>query len=367
MKIKEYKEVIDKMYAEGAKPREIAEVVPFTAKQISTFYSSYNKTEYPKEISPSDLLKKHGYDPDKYELISASHSSRETIEGENLSTKRVSVRLKKDAIVEDVTDYSKLVENIKPIKLKKSNIKKAKSSLVVNLADLHFGLVNIDYYKDIIEQLLELISSKQWNEIVLVNLGDALHVNNRETRATSSGTVVFGEHNQKAPEYLIQMFVSLIDSANDHSKKIKVVSIIGNHSQFDNIAFLALEQRYRLNKNIEFDIRNDNRTYVQVEKNNVIQYHHGHLSGNAKINRYEKSFYNEALDILNSKSNRFMISGHVHHHQYMDDNGFVKIVAPTATAESDYENRLGFTGAKQQFLCLEMDKDGISKQHHIRK
>lgn len=323
---------------------------------------------------PEFLLVKHGFNPDKFSLISARSSVWDGNLGEGkevLYSSKISVKPKdysKDikALVEkSVNDL--YTNGFADISVKNETENTSTNFLEVCFPDLHIGLTdrsgNSDYFPQY--KFLSDVSSyiknniKKYNKIVLAFLGDIFHYDTK-LKTTTAGTQQESNMSfESMYSYAVRYFTTFIDiiykASCENNTKIDIIYVPGNHDEILGYTLMALLQQLYNKSNIEFDISNEYRKYIKLG-NNIIGYTHGDMSAK-NISRW---IYNDAANDLANVSNIEIHAGHLHHEQVFEDGGVTVRYLPSLAETSPWEKSKGYSH-KRCGMIFDWGYDGLNE------
>ena len=235
------------------KSREILEVKPSTFAKFGLENDGTQTSERMLALSESDmknptsLMKAHGYNPNEFELLSATNN----FWGNEQYQSKIKVKpLKSDILSrEDVKDIVKnfdasqvMIEVLR--RENKFNIVKRRKALEVCFTDLHLGLFswaketgeNGDYkiiegkVNQLVDELKQEILNDNNIDTLFINfLGDNLHVDNEEGKTTGGTFVHMDGRAKKMVMVAYRMFINIISSLSI-VPYVYVRSVEGNHS-----------------------------------------------------------------------------------------------------------------------------------------
>ena len=121
----------------------------------------------------------------------------------------------------------------------------AEGMLEIPLFDMHFGIADIDYYRDTLEEILAIISSKRWDKIVIPVGQDLFHNDSIADGKTTKGTLIEKVNLTKAVYDAETFYFNLIDTALQNANEVSVIYSPGNHDKTVGWLFVRiLKTRY---------------------------------------------------------------------------------------------------------------------------
>lgn len=376
-------QLIDNMDDEEIK--EEYDLSPFDKESVTINYEK-GETISSKEIpltpdqltNPSELLMAHGYNPDDWEIRTATNSktSRMTPNGNTyVYASRITLKPKKSALT-DVMEVAKYLEGFRAPKL--PVIKKVKPTdeyLVVPLYDLHFGRFpdvedfekyDINEEKDRIinhvKKYIDKFSNRDFNKIYLIVGQDFL--NSSFTGFTSSqshlqsNAIDFRTMFRAGSELLI----SIIDMFAAKCNNLEVVGSLGNHDvSEEQMLFMLLKAYYRHESNIKVDDGFAPRKYREIGNATV---GFGHLDKESK--RAFGLMQIEAKDSWANTKSHVFIAGHLHHFSVDNENGVELYRIPAICPPDRWTRDNGYVMNEPKTMCFIFDKvDGLIETHFM--
>ena len=130
-----------------------------------------------------------------------------------------------DEILEAIRDNTPVAQ-IQP-----KVIEEADGMLEIPLFDMHFGIADIDYYRDTLEEILAIVASKHWNKIVIPVGQDLFHNDSIADGKTTKGTLIEKVNLTKAIRDAETFYFNLIDTALQNANSVDVIYSPGNHDK----------------------------------------------------------------------------------------------------------------------------------------
>ena len=317
------------------------------------------------EMSPDQskdakfLLESHGFNTDEWEITSAKNSiwnANTKADGiKTLYSSKITVKPKtKEFNIDDA--INELKKHISPIKFNKPTVNEG-GLLEIPLFDLHFGIADLDYYKETLEKISSKITNKKWDTILFVIGQDGLH-NDGFTGKTTSGTLIDKVDMEKAVQDIKQFYFTLITLAGDSSQNVNVVFSNGNHDQMVGYMFVQLlEVKF---PDVNFDSQLKERKAF-IWNDIFIGLTHGDKSGN----RTTKAFLAEYGKQIATAKVVEVHTGHWHHEKSKDDFGIVVRTLSTGAKTDGYHYDNGFIGSMQRFQLFEYSEDALEAIYYV--
>lgn len=305
------------------------------------------------------LLSAHGFDPKVWELVSARNNIWNTnsqAQGvQTLYSSKISVKPLKNGF-----DIDKLIEKankeVKPVYVERTSTD-GTSLLEIPLFDMHFGIADLDYYKETLHKILDKIEHKSWDTILFIIGQDLLHNDGFEGK-TTSGTMIDKVDTEKAWNDAMEFYSQLIKASLPQAKNVVAYYSAGNHDRGISYGFVrTLEAKF---PQVKFDTGIKHRKAF-VFHDVFIGFTHGD-KGHARLS---KNFFSEYGKDMGKAKLIEIHTGHLHHEKSKDDLGFLVRTLSTGAKTDDYHYDNGFTGAHKRFQLFEYSKDSLDSIYYI--
>lgn len=317
------------------------------------------------------LLKMHGYDPEKFELVSAgssmwqngSNQGNKTLYASKIRVRPISKEKDLIRMIDEVCEKYTNEQNkglLDTVDFTPQTLYSADEMLEICVPDLHIGLSeweqgensmstqNIIVYEKI-GKMQSAIATTGVSEVMLCFLGDIFHYDTIN-KTTSKGTqqcsnVPF----QDAFDAAVRSVLLMIRSVAEALKRIhtyytvNVLYVPGNHDTLLGYAIMAVaEAAFHNDENIKFDIRQQHRKFVVFGKN-LIGYAHGDID-KKKLSQW---LYTEAREYISNVKEIEVHCGHLHSEQVTEDNGVIVRHLPTICGVSPWEYQKGYHSTRR--------------------
>jgi hypothetical protein len=303
------------------------------------------------------LLQAHGFDINKWELLSArnniwnSYSKQDGVM--TLYSSKITVKPKLNGI-----DYEKLIETIKqsiePIHIE--NTSSGNGLLEIPLFDSHFPITTYEEYKPTQNKILNFLS-RSWEEVIFILAQDMLHNDNFRGQ-TANGTQIEVVDMAKAWEDARKFFEPMLTHALMKSKRVKVIYSKGNHDESMSWAFVQmLKARF---PQIEFDDEIKERK-VHVYKKVFIGITHGDKARKNLHNIFPVEF---PIEWSQAKT-REIHTGHFHKEDAADIYGMMIRTLSTRNKTDKWHKDNGFVGAHKRFMLFEYSDEELESIHYV--
>lgn len=233
--------------------------------------------------------------------------------------------------------------------------------LEIPLFDMHWGIAFMDYYEPVLNEILDLITSRRWDKIVIPFGQDFFHNDSVINGKTTKGTPIEKVDMTRAVKEGQKFLYTLIDTAIPCANEVKVVYSAGNHDMSTSWMFMqVLLERYGpsvVDDSIEY------RKVVTYGKNSIMLTHGDSKQATAKnlAHIFPISFAEEfaKADV------REVHAGHLHHEAEADIYGVMVRRLSSGGKVDDWSNREDFIGTHRRFMLFEWDQKKLASIHYI--
>lgn len=107
----------------------------------------------------------------------------------------------------------------------------AEGMLEIPLFDMHFGIADMEYYRDTLSEILGIISGRRWDKIIIPVGQDLFHNDSIVNGITTKGTLIEKVNLKQAVYDAKTFYFNTIDTALDNANEVKVIYSPGNHDK----------------------------------------------------------------------------------------------------------------------------------------
>lgn len=341
----------------------------------------------PKEVkeNPRLVLKAMGYNPSEWEIMSLQISNWQQHTREQSTKELYAVKVKlrptrdldkekvyeiiDKAIIEHITPYE-LDETVERLDLDKSK------SLLLPAVELHLGKearvfdVGENYNVEIAKQRYDeiiyttMLEQEKWNAHKLIyGIGnDFLNVDTPANTTTKGTQQLGGISSYELFDIGLKLQLRSLLALREMFNEIEVVLVKGNHAnQTEYMLYRALEQRFANDDTIKF--RSDYKDIQAVKMGNTSIFM---THGDVNYKRTIESMSNEFHKIYGDTEHRYILLGHLHHKQKIDElNGFTvfRLSSPSGIDRWHYKNR--YYGKAGQEIFVFDHKSGLENIRYM--
>ena len=233
--------------------------------------------------------------------------------------------------------------------------------LEIPLFDMHWGVAFMDYYEPVLNELLDLITSKTWDKIVIPFGQDFFHNDSIINGQTTKGTAIEKVDMMRAVREGRTFMYALIDTALQCANKVEVLYSAGNHDRSISWMFMqVLLERYG------DDVVDDSLEYRKVVtygKNSIMLTHGDSKQATAKnlAHIFPISF---AEEFANADV-REVHAGHLHHEAEADIFGVMVRRLSSGGKVDGWSDKQDFVGSHRRFMVFEWDREKLRSIHYI--
>lgn len=262
-------------------------------------------------------------------------------------------------------DYHEFIdaikEHVEPFEHESSQHIRADRMLEIPLFDMHWGVAFMDYYKNVLSDLLCLMNSRDWDSIVIPFGQDFFHNDSIINGQTTKGTVIEKVDMTRAVKEAKTFMYALIDTAIHQANTVKVLYTAGNHDRSISWMFMqVLLERYGpsvVDDSLEY------RKVVTYGKNSIMITHGDSKQATAKnlAHIFPICF---AEEFANANV-REVHAGHLHHEAEADIFGVMVRRLCSGGKVDDWSNKEDFVGTHRRFMVFEWDQNKLASIHYI--
>ena len=320
---------------------DIAKEIKYPNKSDS-LRAAYKK--YRQKRSLDELYENHNKDSKNWKISSVWHKDK------NTSIHFVPINNQEINYVEEFKQFSSSFK-YEPLPPLEGCI--TDNVYVLALADLHIGKQKSDnYLKQIRNGCINLISKNTQNikELVILNTGDMLHMDNIKNTTTKGTQLEADESFETVFTTTLNFIVSLIQDLLPYTPRLTFVNVRGNHDY--NTSYCvgeALKLYYGSSPVINILNSASNRLYFNSCGNAFLFSH-----GDKALNKLPLIFATEGSDSFSKANHRHILLGHLHHTQskeyFTDQMEFMGIdcrVINSPCKTDRYHSEEGYIGAKK--------------------
>ncbi len=322
---------------------------------------------------PDYLLGAHGYDPKQWKVKSAVSNiwDGQTADGPRIMYQsKITVAPRKPNEINVNELVQAITAETKPVAIDyiESDTKYANSGLIVNLADLHFGILKPGVALNALQMRICKVIKQGKPESVHINLlGDIFHSDSMVLGSTTKGTRIDDVDMVKAIEGAKRFLEPIISEAKFYAKYVSVNMVAGNHDLSISYVFgQYLKARFQ-GTPIKFNVELQHRFACRVNDNIMMCLAHGDL-GRRNL---PMIFATEFPEIWGTSSERVCFTGHLHHQKKEvtapvdDKDGMTIYQQPTIKPNDYYEIKNGYVTSKKMIQLYSYDEKHITKIHHL--
>lgn len=328
---------------------------------------------------PKALLKAHGFDPEQWEVKTASntkmHRYSDFSGDSNMYSSRITVKQKNVSeldVIKEVGDYFKTY--VSDVSFDRRNFDKVikDKTLIVPLYDTHYGRIqdgsigfNAEEQKSRILNHFHKYVSKfedaNLEKVILVVGQD--YFNSSFTGYTSSQSHQQSNGLEFKAMYKTgcELMIDLIEDFRTLAPNVEIIGSLGNHSFSEEYAmFQMLEAYYRLDCGISVDSSGDVRKYIKIG-NSCIGFGHLDKEGDRAFGLMQT----EAPKMWADTRCHIFIAGHLHHFK-VESKHSVEIYRVPSICELDkWTVDNGYVENSPKSMAFVFDKEGLSETHFM--
>lgn len=262
----------------------------------------------------------------------------------------------------DPEDFLEAIRgNVEPFVYVPTERTDATRMLEIPLFDMHWGIAFMDYYDPVLNDILDLITSRKWDKIVIPFGQDFFHNDSIINGQTTKGTAIEKVDMTRAVKESKVFMCNLIDTAIQCANEVKVIYSAGNHDRSISWMFMqVLLERYGP------DVVDDSLEYRKVVtygKNSIMLTHGDSKQATAKnlAHIFPITFPEEFANA----NVREVHAGHLHHEAEADIYGVMVRRLSCGGKVDDWSNKEDFVGTHRRFMLFEWDQKKLASIHYI--
>lgn len=256
---------------------------------------------------------------------------------------------------------SAIRETVEPYNYKPKKLEKASRMLEIPLFDMHWGVNFMDHYKPVLDEILEIIDSRNWDEIVIPFGQDFFHNDSIVNGQTTKGTAIEKVDMIRAVKEGRQFMTSIINAALAKSNNVRVTYSPGNHDL--SISWMFVQVLLEIYGSSVVDDSLEYRKVITYG-NNAIMVTHGDsrkATPHTLAHVFPIMFPNE----FGKATVREVHAGHLHHESEADIYGVMVRRLSTGSKIDDWSNKEDHVGAHRRFMIFEWDTEKLKSIHYI--
>lgn len=238
-------------------------------------------------------------------------------------------------------------------------IEDAEGMLEIPLFDMHFGIANMEYYRETLEEILAIVSSKHWDRIVIPVGQDLFHNDSLVKGVTTKGTLIDKVDLKQAIYDAKTFYFNIIDKAIESANEVGVIYSPGNHDKTVGWMFVQmLKVRYG-------DIVDDTTTERKAIWWNgcFIGITHGDKATDT-VNGLRGKFTMEFPTLFAMAKVREIHTGHLHREGSRDEYGVQVRRMSTGNKDDSWTFDEGYKSQKR-FMLFEWMPDRLKSIHYV--
>lgn len=310
----------------------------------------FNEPMEPK--TPKEFMELHKYDPNEFEYVSGESTVWTVTNGDGEEYYNVRSKIKVKPLSNSLSEeqiLAILTRDTKPIHIETIDV--ADNNLVIQLADLHFGVTTLDDTIDTLARLIDRIDYG-YDTIVIEQLGDLFHSAQMKSSQTLKGTLLEDVDMEQAIEDAKQFYTQVIEKCLQSANHVHIEHANGNHSDFEYLFLMYLEAVYpqvKINKHTE------PRSVYQLGKVGIMLSH----GDTVKLDKLPMLFATE-FKLMWCNSEHVECHTAHKHNKYTEQeiDGLTLRQAPTIKPNDLYEITHGWTTNRKIIQCIEYDVNG---------
>jgi len=265
-------------------------------------------------------------------------------------------------------DYKSLSDalesHVKPFELlrdKNIDPSYAYNYLVVPVFDTHFNGETLPFYEHALEMQKKVILGHPYKKIVIIQGGDAVHVDTVNS-TTTKGTILETTKVNKMIDEALKYFETLIGWCLDQGTKVEFISVPGNHDYTLSYMLVRILKQEYANADIKWDIDLYEHYKATHVGHNMIGITHGDKGKKNFVSIYASKF----PELWAQSTNRELFSGHLHTELDKDLGGiFQRQISTLKPNELDQWSKDIGAISRKTFELVEYSENMVDSVHYI--
>lgn len=233
--------------------------------------------------------------------------------------------------------------------------------LEIPLFDMHWGVAFMDYYEPVLNEILDLVTSRTWDRIVIPFGQDFFHNDSIVNGQTTKGTAIEKVDMMRAVKEGKTFMYTLIDTAVKCANKVDVIYSPGNHDRSISWMFMqVLLERYGPSV---VDDALEYRKVVTYGKNAIMVTH-----GDSKRATPKNQAHIFAISFAEEFAHanvREVHAGHLHTESDTDVFGVMARRLSSGGKVDDWSDKEDFVGTHRRFMIFDWDQNKLRSIHYI--
>lgn len=236
----------------------------------------------------------------------------------------------------------------------------AEGMLEIPLFDMHFGIADMEFYRDTLESILGIVASKHWDKILIPVGQDLFHNDSITKGVTTKGTLIEKVDLKQATYDAKTFYFNLIDTALENANHVQIIYSPGNHDKTVGWFFTQiLKERYG---DIVDDSTKDRKAVLW--NGCFIGITHGD-KGNDTAAGLRGKFTKEFSSLYATAKVREIHVGHLHREgESRDEYGIQIRRLCTKNKDDEWTDDEGFMSQKR-FMLFEWHPNRLKSIHYV--
>lgn len=252
-------------------------------------------------------------------------------------------------------------ETVEPYEYQPEPHPDSSDMLEIPLFDMHWGIAFMDYYQELLNEILTIIRSYNRKKIVVVFGQDFFHNDSIINNQTTKGTIIEKVDMIRAVKEGQQFIYAIIDAAIEHADEVSVIYSAGNHDKSISWMFMqVLLERYGP------DIVDDSllERKVLTYGLNSIMLTHGD-SKRATVKNLAHIFPIAFPSEFAQASIREIHAGHLHDESDSDVFGVMVRRLSSGGKTDAWTDREDFVGSHKRFMLFDWSLTKLKDIHYV--
>jgi predicted phosphodiesterase len=312
-----------------------------------------------ERLSDEDIILRHGLNPEHWEVdsLGSTRSKIGTEDGDLINTYQKAKFTPKTHKL-DKTLIEQLIKRDCPKVTIEQKTSRKSYCLEIQLADMHFGVNDFNYYKPYLEKIVEIVHLG-WDTIIITTGGDMLHVDDFKGRTFNDTLVGSKEMLLNSYDWCMAFYETLIEESIAHSNKVKLIYVVGNHDT--TVSWFIAKKWQEKYPQCEHDTTLEQWKWFKYGKN-FIGLTHGDKGKFKTFGQVFNALYRQEMaDCTNIEVH----SQDKHHEKALSEYGITTRIITSPSQMTDYIKENGFVGNRKAIELFAYDEKNLQAHYYI--
>lgn len=252
-------------------------------------------------------------------------------------------------------------ESVKPYQYQFEVHSDSNDMLEISLFDMHWGIAFLDYYKRVLDEILNIIYSHHWKRIVIPFGQDFFHNDSIVKGETTKGTKIEKVDMVRAVKEGQKFIYAIIDAAISQSENVNILYSPGNHDKSISWMFIqVLMERYG---SLIVDDTIQTKKVISYGKNAIMVMHGD--SKRAVPKNLAHIFPTYFPDEFSKSTTREVHAGHLHAESDSDIFGIMVRRLSSGNKNDTWSDDEDYVGTHKRFMIFDWSLEKLKAIYYI--